>query len=270
VSKSVVSNFLDQLNTHIRDIDAVRHADMYFATWMNAIPYQLSTDLVELTNEFSYSLSSRDGIARNKRHIMAAAQTMWEKMSENPTVFPPAPGPAWEDRDVRSPCSTDKCLFLCSAPAFPHPCNTNFSVNSTLDDVESLRKVALGEVGLKKWKSHPYHHAVDGRRDTYYELPHGRFYIGLLLLERRYAGAVLLEIGSFHPLEEIHKYQTEVYTDTLWKKTNVTWSVELGRLVGLLCREVDGIRLTCTQHWCPFLRIVELSLSEDYCPAHFS
>lgn len=67
VDKAAVVRFMEQLR-YLNETDALL-ADMYFATWMNQVPYQLETTLVELEERFGFS-SEQGGIARNMHHMV--------------------------------------------------------------------------------------------------------------------------------------------------------------------------------------------------------
>lgn len=120
--KPVVLRFMEQLKL-LSDSDALL-ADMYFSTWMNQVPYQLETPLVELETRFGFS-SVSNGIQRNQLHMVRgparritpiatqcalmrwrwqanAARILYDQLKAGTTTFTTVhQQPRWEQRDAK-------------------------------------------------------------------------------------------------------------------------------------------------------------------------
>ena len=254
-SRKVVSNFLQQMATVADSPDIWNHADMYFSTWMNSVPYQLSSDLTELTSEFSYTYSDKGGIDRNKRHIRDGAR----QMHANVDAFVNVPlRPPWSERWVRSPCISDTCLFFTSAHAFLDPSLVTYDPSFSLDEIQDRHLEAFGSSRYNQWLQHPYHHAVDANAETYYSFPEGSHVFGLLLITSSTVNGIEIKVDNTSNLKRFH---LEVLT------TAEGWGpVDFGKnhkgegtvSIFFVHTMIEGARFICSKERCGALKIYNM------------
>ena len=251
-SRKVVGDFLQQLTTVADSPDIWNHADMYFSTWMNSVPYQLSADLTELTSEFSYTHSDKGGIDRNKRHIRDGARLM----HLNPDAFLKFPlKPSWSERWVRSPCASDTCLFFASAHVFPDPLLITYDPSFSLDQIQDRHLDAFGKDRYEQWLRAPYHHAVDASMETFFLLPQGLHIFGLFLTTTSPVHGIQVKVGE---TLELKKFKLEILIGQEgWLPIKYGDSSKRDGTVSFFFvhKKIEGVRFVCQEKECNAMRI---------------
>lgn len=143
--------------------------DMYFSTFMNQVPYQLENELQELPQENAFSAG--EGRTRNKIYMHKALVHLYDHLSNGTGEFETEEiYPNMYQRDVRSPCENDRCLFLTNKHSFPDV--RTFRYDPTVDITESER-IHESYYDTQHFIDHPYSHAVDGKGWTAWKSSEG-------------------------------------------------------------------------------------------------
>ncbi|KAI9313789.1 hypothetical protein BX666DRAFT_2029967 [Dichotomocladium elegans] len=172
VSKENVDRFIQLLELDPIDIT---QSDMYFFTFMNQVPYQLEGtagnvfppfndeedrvgDLVENPNNPNLTAAGRD-------HVHRSVVTLYQHMSRRTGVFPTEEVfPGFHEQVARSPCHSDRCLFLTNVAMFPDPKLFKYEPSVTLLDSERMHNEYYD--ANSHYYAYPYGYAVDGNDIT--------------------------------------------------------------------------------------------------------
>ncbi|RGB23950.1 hypothetical protein C1646_773765 [Rhizophagus diaphanus] len=149
------------------------YGDMYFTTYLNQVPYQLENSLIELPQENDFSLTGKDRML-NKLYMHKALIRLYNylsllksKKNNNPStqIIEDAKefSPTLYERDVRSPCHNDKCLFLTNKHSFPNVKLFKYKPYINISESERLHSSFFN---TQHFISYPYSHAVDNDNST--------------------------------------------------------------------------------------------------------
>ncbi|CAG8500181.1 4852_t:CDS:2 [Paraglomus occultum] len=157
------------------------YGDMYFTTYMNQVPYQLENELTELPQEFAFSAG--EGRIRNKIYMHRALIRLYDHLGKNTSPFEKLEHyPKIYQRDTRSPCANDRCLFLTNKHSFPDVRLFRYKPYINISESEQIHE---SYYKTQHFIEFPYSHAVDGKDWTAWkskENIHANDYIGLDLL----------------------------------------------------------------------------------------
>ncbi|CAG8606516.1 9088_t:CDS:2 [Diversispora eburnea] len=181
VSKENVINFLKLTSITEMDPTEFAYGDMYFTTYMNQVPYQLENELQELPQENAFSAG--EGRIRNNIYMHKALLHLHDHLSNRTDEFETKElYPTMYQRDVRSPCANDRCLFLTNKNSFPDVRTFLYKPSMNISESERIHESYYGTEHFIKY---PYSHAVDGKDSTVwksFEVIDKDDYIGLDLL----------------------------------------------------------------------------------------
>ncbi|CAG8580340.1 9758_t:CDS:2 [Acaulospora morrowiae] len=181
VSRENVVRFLKM--TSVTEMDPVEFTfgDMYFTTFMNQVPYQLENELQELSQKNAFSAG--EGMIRNKIYMHKALLHLYDHLSRKTGTFETNElYPNIYQRDVRSPCANDRCLFLTNKHPFPDVRVFRYSPTVNISESEQMHE---SYYSTEHFNKHPYSHAVDNKAWTAWkpqEVIRKDDYIGLDLL----------------------------------------------------------------------------------------
>ncbi|CAI2170869.1 10585_t:CDS:2 [Funneliformis geosporum] len=158
-SREYVIKFLKMTSETEMSSLEFRYGDTYFTTYMNQVPYQLENPLFELPQENGFS-STGEGRIRNKLYMHQALIRLYNYLSlrANLTTEDTEFSPTLYERDVRSPCYNDKCLFLTNKHSFPSIKSFKYLPYINISESERLHSSFFN---THHFISHPYSNAVD-------------------------------------------------------------------------------------------------------------
>ncbi|KAI8066691.1 hypothetical protein BC940DRAFT_239842 [Gongronella butleri] len=156
VPRSRAQQFVNQLTVKDMPYDQRVHADALFALWSNSFPYLLSNPL---------PLTTTKPLPLQYMGVDALAQSLRDHLSY---FAPHDRDDSLAQRDIRTSCGNDKCLFVTNMDPFP--------VSSEYDPEVKVTNSSLGSVQLWRdearmpspefWVYRGYHAAVDGNTGT--------------------------------------------------------------------------------------------------------
>ena len=274
VSKQIVLQFIDTAEKLLPS-DCLMLADMFFATWLNDHPYQLSVNLNEISSEPGFS-AGLSGIARNKLYIWLGSNILHEQLKSNGSdLFSrKEKNPLWEDRFVRSPCVDDDCLFLTNIHAFPSP--RQITTDFTLDfDGRAMQfEEIMPKQRLDDWLAHPYHHAVDNNDKSCYYVRNSSMnhYFGLDLFSVRLVKYLYIRYeGSRSMKRWLKQFILEYTSDRDSKQWNIIdqfYLIHIDKFWAILSFsnsiEMKIFRLKCNVPTCVDYRLCHLSVNDDF------
>jgi len=274
VSKQIVLQFI-KTTGKLLSSDRLIFADMFFSTWMNDHPYQLSVNLNEINSEPGFS-AGKSGIARNKLYIWIGSNILHEQLKSNVSnLFPrKEKKPFWEDRFVRSPCVDDNCLFLTNIHAFPPP--RQITTNFTLDfdgRVMQFEEI-MPKQRLDDWLNYPYHHAVDNNDKSCYYVRNSSMdhYFGLDLLSVHFVKYIYIRYQGIRSTKDWLKQFILEYTsdgdNNQWDIINQFELIHIDEFWTILSFSelipMEMFRLKCIVPSCIEYRVCHLSINDDF------
>ncbi|KAI8639872.1 hypothetical protein BD408DRAFT_349108 [Parasitella parasitica] len=165
ISQHKAQNFLSQLSIQGLSASKLGLAEFYFSIWLNQYPYLVSNPLLSSGRDGFKNTDTYDAIS-----ILENSLTNATSRRENNDYFEKGEiGPPIEERDVRSSCANDKCLFISNINSVPVPGRENDIVFSTksianISQFESMYN-QINEHSMMPTKSsfthQSYHKAVD-------------------------------------------------------------------------------------------------------------
>ncbi|CAG8717752.1 27725_t:CDS:2 [Gigaspora margarita] len=159
VSRDNVVRFLKMASITEMDPTEFAYGDMYFTTFMNQVPYQLENELMELPQENAFSAG--EGRIRNKIYMHKALVRLYDHLSRKTDTFETKEiSPSIYQRDVRSPCANDRCLFLTNKHSFPDVRAFRYRPYINISESERIHE-SYYDTG--HFIRHPYSHAVDDK-----------------------------------------------------------------------------------------------------------
>lgn len=274
VSKQTVANFIEKVGKLLASDENI-FADMFFSTWLNDHPYQMSTGLNEISNASGFS-SVSSGRLRNKYYIWKGANILYEHLrSDASTMFSrEETQPLWEDRNVRSPCAADNCLFISNMNAFPSSryITTNFSLD--FDGRASQFANILPKEQLDDWLTYPYHHAVDRSAATCYFVRNSstNHYFGLDLYSVQFVKSIYIRyegvksatdwLNQFIIERIVDRDASQWITVSRFKQIHVDEFWTIISFPELL--PIEMVRLKCMALSCNDYKICHLSIINDF------
>ncbi|CAG8644601.1 9437_t:CDS:2 [Cetraspora pellucida] len=158
-SRENVVRFLKMASITEMDPTEFAYGDMYFTTFMNQVPYQLENELMELPQENAFSAG--EGRIRNKIYMHKALVRLYDHLSRKTGAFETKEiSPSIYQRDVRSPCANDRCLFLTNKHSFPDVRAFRYRPYINISESERVHE-SYYDTG--HFIRHPYSHAVDDK-----------------------------------------------------------------------------------------------------------
>ncbi|KEI37569.1 uncharacterized protein L969DRAFT_52531 [Mixia osmundae IAM 14324] len=128
--RQLSQRFVDQMGTRPiqMDRDSVLLADMYFGLWTNTYPEQMSNPLEPIDvegGEVGWSRGSEVDqwtvVYANILDALRKLYTVLRKQGPLTIPYPFALTNRMPEHDARSPCKSDRCLFITSFSPFPSP-----------------------------------------------------------------------------------------------------------------------------------------------------
>eukprot|EP00026_Physarum_polycephalum_P000615 Phypoly_transcript_00616.p1 GENE.Phypoly_transcript_00616~~Phypoly_transcript_00616.p1 ORF type:complete len:1104 (-),score=138.14 Phypoly_transcript_00616:967-4278(-) len=189
-SKARVQRFLHQCSMFNLNQDELLQADLFFSYFNNDYPVELATVASQLDQSGAWSTSvDQWGIVYQRLGLSSAKVYNYLKSGNTGAIVPTAkPTPAYEDRDVRSPCHNDACLFITNSYPFPYPDSVPFDPSRTIKEQESVYN-SLNWPSNWFWMFNSYDRAVDEDIFTSwssFQVAERGDYFGLDLLKYKY------------------------------------------------------------------------------------
>lgn len=274
VSKQIVVQFMG-IAEKLLSSESLMLADMFFATWMNDHPYQLSVNLHEINKEPGFS-AGLSGIARNKLYIWIGSNILHKQLKSNiSNLFSrEEKKPVWEDRFVRSPCVDDDCLFLTNIHAFPPPRQIKTDFTLDFDGRATQFQKVMPKQRLDDWLTYPYHHAVDNNDKSCYYVRNSSMnhYFGLDLFSVRLVKYLYIRYeGSRSMKRWLNQFILEYTSDRDNKQWNIIRQFELIHIdrfwIILSFRhsiQMKIFRLKCNIPYCVDYKLCHLSVNDDF------
>ncbi|KAL1914982.1 uncharacterized protein VTP21DRAFT_7687 [Calcarisporiella thermophila] len=230
VSRENVVRFMRLASETQMDPTEFAYGDMYFTTYMNQPPYQLENDLVELPQYKAFSAG--DGWRRNEIYMHKGLTRLYDNLSRGTGVFQTQElSPTIYQRDVRSPCHNDRCLFLASKHSFPDVRLFRYNPSLNISESESLHERYHDS---NDFFNSPYHFAVDGKDSTVWRTHEN-------IAEGDYIGLDLLFPVPFPIIYRLLISQDKDYFSALVIETSqdgISWTIVGPPLPEVVCREL--------------------------------
>jgi len=161
-SRKNVVKFLKLASITEMDPKEFAYGDMYFTTFMNQVTYQLENELKELPQENAFSAG--EGRIRNKIYMHKALVRLYDHLSRKTEIFETNElNPKMTERDVRSPCANDRCLFLTNKHSFPDVRLFRYRPYINISESERIHESYFSTEHFIRF---PYSHAVDDKEWT--------------------------------------------------------------------------------------------------------
>ncbi|ORZ04257.1 hypothetical protein BCR42DRAFT_429349 [Absidia repens] len=233
-----VQHFLTQLGKSGLGKDRLYEADAYFSIWSNQYPWLLDNPLktslpisvsstgakIEDMDLSSFLLDPNPHVGDTRRMIYDAARrlhrTLQNDLTPNPKDYVERSEemPPIHQRDTRSSCANDRCLFITNidpvsseqlgmVPIFDKAKYTNPK------DWDQALDEHLDLPSNDYWVLHGYHNAVDQRNDTCWMIkpnPRTNDYFGLITLGNGMPSRLVISTTTFtslpdDPIDELFK-----------------------------------------------------------------
>ena len=142
------------------------YGDMYFTTYLNQVPYQLENSLDELPQENAFTDEDR---MRNKLYMHKALIRLYNYLLSlknnlsTHVIDTKEFSPTLYERDARSPCHNDRCLFLTNKHSFPNVKLFKYKPYINISESERLHSSFFN---IQHFVSYPYSHAIDNDNST--------------------------------------------------------------------------------------------------------
>ncbi|KAK4514650.1 uncharacterized protein ATC70_002251 [Mucor velutinosus] len=241
VSQQKVQKFLSQLSAQGLSTSKLRRAELYFSIWLNQYPYLVSNPLLS---------SGRDGFrdigSVNNRPLVeyymydavsllenTLANSSW--MEEQDDYFEKGElGPPVEERDVRSSCANDRCLFITNIHSMPIPGTENDIVFhsgsiANISQFESMYNQT--HLGFKipnksNFAYRSYHKAVDQDTETCWHTqraPLAGDYFGLYMVGDIQAKRIILYTPTKFdlPLDQVFQVTVQFVPFGSWEECDI-------------------------------------------------
>ncbi|KAI8051414.1 uncharacterized protein B0P05DRAFT_562657, partial [Gilbertella persicaria] len=127
VSRQKVQAFLSQMSVHgLEGESKFRFIEIYFSIWLNQYPYLISNPLLSFGRDSFKHLDSVNNRKFVQYHMYHALSILESNLNNNSLLgeqdhyFTKTEAtPPVEERDVRSSCANDRCLFITNIHAMP-------------------------------------------------------------------------------------------------------------------------------------------------------
>ncbi|KAI9499319.1 hypothetical protein BDB00DRAFT_796324 [Zychaea mexicana] len=167
-SKETVLKFIELME--LDPID-VKHSDMYFITYTNQAPYILE-GTPSVFPPFNDEEDREGAIVENKnnpnitkagrQHVHTGVVSLYNHLIHRTGVFAADETfPNYYEQTTRTPCASDRCLFMTNVEAFPEPRIFSYEPNIDLTLAEKMHDSYYD--GHDHHYTYPYGNAVDGK-----------------------------------------------------------------------------------------------------------
>ncbi|KAI8884676.1 hypothetical protein K501DRAFT_247387 [Backusella circina FSU 941] len=214
VSRSKVQKFLSQLSRQDLSTSKLRQAENYFSIWTNQYPYLILNPLLSfgrerfkgvdtINNRELVQLNMFDAVSKLETSLMQTSQFAESDYFDRALLEP-------TNRDVKSSCSNDKCLFITNID--PLPLKQGLLFDSTVTSNMSQYEQLSNEYHLQLKSNYiheSFHKAVDQDRETCWNTiisPNQGDYFGLYMTGDIQASTL-----------SIYLKKTSLYTDAMFK-----------------------------------------------------
>jgi hypothetical protein len=187
--KKRVQHFLRQLSEFNLNQEELLQADIFFSYLSNDYPVELSATASALDQSDAWSTSVDQWTIVYKRLGLSSSRVYnhLKHGNQGGLISATPPTPPYEERDVRSPCHDDNCLFITNAYPFPYPSKVQFDPTKTIKDQETVYNT-LEWPSNWFWNDNSFDRAVDGNPFTAwssYQVVKEGDYFGLDLLHNK-------------------------------------------------------------------------------------
>eukprot|EP00742_Colponemidia_sp_Colp-10_P004161 GILJ01004440.1.p1 GENE.GILJ01004440.1~~GILJ01004440.1.p1 ORF type:complete len:479 (+),score=47.07 GILJ01004440.1:3-1439(+) len=265
-SQALVKSFIVQMSSVGFDAFSWGMADLYFTTWTNQVPYQLEDHLIELNQENSFTGTPgearlRAGVQRNKQYMEKGARILYEQIAlKNPLFVAPVLLPSLTERNSRSACLSDDCIFLTDMDSLQDMRYINYHPGVSIDDLEAGNVIPADVLSI--YFHHPYHHAVDNDKLTSYRPPKA-------VARGSYFGLDLFEVADFSSVTvtgvlDVKQYSLQTSIDgSNWFPVDVKWTSSSTTVTfsppANLWASFRYVRLLCMYTSCGDLTVYDIS-----------
>ncbi|KAI8089816.1 uncharacterized protein BX664DRAFT_333980 [Halteromyces radiatus] len=215
IPRSKAQLFLNQFAVQKTILYQRRMADVFFSLWSNSYPYIVSNPLNLATEQNPPYHQMLNAV----RRLEKALSDKLPYFDENDIGFP------LKNRDVRTACENDKCLFVTNLDPFPlttgYDSNQNLT-NSSLGSSNAWQH-ELDIPGSEFWLHRGYHAAVDGDSSTCwnsYLVPKEGDYFGLDLVGNMRASRLLIQLRQ--PMQEQQQFKVRAEQQDGWVDCAIT------------------------------------------------
>lgn len=257
IPRAKAKKFLEQLSQVNIKQHEILQADIFFSYLTNDYPWEISAIAHPLNQTGGWSVDKKiDQWAIVYSRLSISANIVLKFLQdENSKVIPrDAPDPPYHYRDVRAPCSNDKCLFLTSMASFVEPENVIFDGSKTIKQQEQEYN-SLDWPSNWFWMENSYERAVDGDPFscwTSYHLAQLGDYFGLDLLHLKVYNKLTVVIDH-----DISKFNLKVSPNgQSWEK--VDYTVRQARMLAASIRSYS----VSVDHKVPF-RFIHFEAQEE-------
>ncbi|KAI9485682.1 MAG: hypothetical protein EXX96DRAFT_471632, partial [Benjaminiella poitrasii] len=176
IPQSKVQNFLIQLNNSTEQKIffqslSTRSMEVYFSIWLNQYPYLIFNPLLSLGRDSFKNIDTYDAISTLESSLQNNSLFDYFERTEL--------SPSTEERDVRSSCANDRCLFITNIDTMPSIANEDYpQFNSELTTNTSQYEIFFqnqfnNSIPNKAIYAHrSYHKAVDQDTETCWNSVH--------------------------------------------------------------------------------------------------
>lgn len=175
-----VQKFLSQLSAQGLDEWKLKFADIYFSIWLNQYPYMIFNSLLSSSREKFKHTDTVNNRALTQ-HVIFDALSMLETSLKNTSIlieddhyFDQSDlAPTVADRDVRSTCANDKCLFITNMDEMPNILEFSTDQVANISEFEMRYDNEFSYLLDKSAYTHQsYHKAVDQDTETCWKSIH--------------------------------------------------------------------------------------------------
>ncbi|KAI8327669.1 hypothetical protein EDC96DRAFT_531467 [Choanephora cucurbitarum] len=178
VSRQKVKRFLNQVKVYGLDTNQLRFADVYFSIWLNQYPYMITNALLSSGRDSFKQVDTVNNRKQVQHHIYQALTLLEAGLMPNisrKAFDTTSLMPIVKERDVRSSCFNDRCLFITNMSSMPDiESDQHFEFNSSLIANISLYEQAVQNHMLPSKTSFIHHYegkAVDLDSGTCWRTP---------------------------------------------------------------------------------------------------
>ncbi|KAI7860326.1 hypothetical protein BDC45DRAFT_430890 [Circinella umbellata] len=188
-----VQTFMTQLGKSALGKDRIRLADLYFSLWTNQYPWILSNPLLLASGE-------QPAIRRLEKTLESDVTDIpkdyFERIEDEPRLY---------ERDVRTSCVNDRCLFFTNMDHTPDPTSLKFNKDNivNIQQLETVYNELNTLPSPEFWNEHAYHKAVDQDPSSCwstYQNPKAGDYFGLITM-----GSIMPEELQIYTCNDIRR-----------------------------------------------------------------